>query len=146
MEENFVGGEIKLRKADTEDCSFLFDVRNEKSVRENSFFTDKIDHNEHSEWFKKALKSENKTIYIIENNGERVGFLRLEKILEINIAIDKSGRGNGFAEKALNEIEKCIDGKIMARIKNNNKKSLKLFKKAGYKAENIKDKHEILIK
>lgn len=137
---------VKLVKADIDDCSFVHSIRNEQSVRESSFNTDEIDYLDHSKWFRNSLRSTYTTIFIIYNNDVRVGYIRLDNLVEINIAINKSERNNGFALESLRQIDDLITCKKIAKVKTNNTNSINLFKKSGYNSENISHKHKLLIK
>ena len=47
---------IKMRKASIKDAIFFYELRNEKSARNNFFNKKNIKYNDHLKWYKKKIK------------------------------------------------------------------------------------------
>ena len=47
---------VQIRKAIIKDSEFLFNLRNEKIVRKNSFNKKIINYRKHLDWYKKNIK------------------------------------------------------------------------------------------
>jgi len=142
---------IKIKKASINDASFFYELRNEKSARKNFFNLKNIKYNDHLEWYKKKIRKKNAIFLVaLNNNSEKIGTVRYEtnKIFtDISINISKKFRNLGFGSKIIKESEKFLKKKtiIISRIKNNNKPSVKIFKRNSYKV--IKNnKNLILVK
>lgn len=92
----------------------------------------------------KTMKKDLKIMYVVEENGERIGMFGLEirerpygkKAKIRHIAVKKEFRGRGFGTQILQEIEKKCRKKgvkiIEARIGIPNKVSLALFENQGF--------------
>lgn len=134
--------EITLRPANKGDECFLFDLRNDPTVRRSAFSTGIITWNNHIKWFSNKLKSSKTGIYIIEKGeGNPLGQVRFDidskKQAEINITVCRDYRGKGFGSKGIGLACKKIFSEydvkeIIAHIKLDNKRSIKSFLKAGF--------------
>jgi spore coat polysaccharide biosynthesis protein SpsF len=140
---------IKIRKASIKDAIFFYELRNEKSARNNSFNKKNIKYNDHLKWYKKKIKKKN-TIFLValSNNSEKIGTVRYEteKIFtNISICISKKFRNLGYGSKIIKNSEKFLKKKliIISRIKNNNKASIKIFTKNNYKV--IKNNNDLML-
>ncbi len=126
-----------IRSANETDIVRLFDWRNNPEIVKLGNGK-KVKWNEHLSWFANALKSENIHLYIIEPNA---GSVRLEKdkdIAIISIYLLKEHRNKGLGLKTIEEVskiafEKWEINRILAYIHRNNKISIKVFQKAGFK-------------
>jgi spore coat polysaccharide biosynthesis protein SpsF len=140
---------IKIKKASIKDAVFFYELRNEKSARENFFNKKNIKYNDHLKWYKKKLKKKNAIFLVaITNNSEKIGIVRYEteKIFtNISINISKKFRNLGYGSKIIKKSEKFLKKKliIISRIKSNNKASIKIFKKNNYKV--IKNNNDFLL-
>lgn len=132
-----------LRKADENDVGFLYELRNEEEVRKNSFQTEWIPYEQHTEWFDRKLLNPNTKIFILEFEGKRIGQVRAERsgrTIEISYALCKEFRGNGYSKWMLTELEKrirkeYIDAELFAEVKTENIASRKIFQSLGYREE-----------
>lgn len=127
----------KLRKVTSNDCDLIFEWANDKSVRENSFNSEKINYDEHIRWFNRKLISEESLMYILKVKSNEVGMIRLDKIDQlsylINYSIAKEHRGNGYATVLLKIIKELNPSNILiGKVKNNNLGSIKAFLNSGY--------------
>lgn len=111
---------MKLRKAEKEDCRFVYEIRNSPEVREVCITTDNILYKEHKEYFNKHM-SEFRII------GDNIGYIKYEENDFIGIYIHKNNRGKGIGK----EILKNLKGKSIVLM--NNPASLHAFVKSGWK-------------
>ena len=140
---------IKIRKASIKDAIFFYELRNEKSARKNFFNKKNIEYNDHLKWYKKKIKKKNAIFLVaLSNNSEKIGTVRYEteKIFtNISINISKKFRNVGYGSKIIKNSEKFLKQKliIIARIKNNNKASIKIFIKNNYKV--VKNNNDLML-
>ena len=118
------------------DYKILFNWRNEREVRINSFNKKKIDLKNHKNWLKRQLKKKKDYFWFFLKNGKKIGLVRLSYINNkfiLNYMISKEFRKKKLANKMLIFMLKKIKQKknnnlnIIAQIKHNNiisKKSL----------------------
>jgi len=146
--------DLYLRNVTPEDVDLLFEWANDSVVRQNAFHTEKIQYNEHVNWFEKMMNSEDVICYIFCHGGEPIGQVRLNidggtGCISYSIAASKRGCGLGskmlilLKEKVLNEIT-YID-KLIGRVKYQNKASARVFKKCGYQQLEKKDYIEFVL-
>ena len=141
--------EFLIRFATIDDMQKVFELSNDDVVRANSINQEKINWEEHVEWFNNRIKKQGEPFYIVESQtGEfiaQVRFDKKEKVV-ISISITKPFRGKGMASKIIKECsQKSRFKKISAFIKDENIASQKSFLKAGYnlnKKENNYLKYE----
>lgn len=133
-----------LRPANEDDAKLLFDWRNEKETRNNSFSTEAVKWEDHISWFKKKLADEKSRIYIYGNQFDNVGQVRidiLDSLCAISYGIDKRYRNKGYGTQMLLELEKlliqeCKNYILEAEVKECNIGSRRIFTKLGYVEEN----------
>lgn len=132
---------MKFKPIDNEDCDLLFKWTNDETVRQNAFNTNPISYEEHTNWFKSKLNSNQTTIYICFVEGDPIGQIRVDLEGEtgiISYSIDKNFRGRGYGTEILMEITDLVlknnSGvkKLAGRVKYNNIASQKAFEKVGY--------------
>ena len=71
---------LSLKKADkNEHAGFLWRLRNQKGVRENSFCQDRVSYREHMDWLDSISKDKNVYLYIIQKEGCPIGQVRFDK-------------------------------------------------------------------
>lgn len=70
---------LSLRRAKLEDAEFLFILRNDKTVRENSFQTNVIAYEQHLNWYKNKMQDEKTQIYILQINKQNIGQVRVDE-------------------------------------------------------------------
>ncbi|MDO8620286.1 MAG: GNAT family N-acetyltransferase, partial [bacterium] len=143
---------LQLRKATVADSRFLFELRNDASVREVSFSTTPIPFEAHEKWLAKKLADTSASLFIAETiEGEPVAQVRFDATetnsAEVSIAVEKTHRGKGYGSLALSRASRRFLAehpaltRIRARIKADNLASLHSFKKAGYKQIEEKETH-----
>ncbi|MCR5209305.1 MAG: GNAT family N-acetyltransferase [Lachnospiraceae bacterium] len=135
---------IFLRKALETDCRLYFNWANDSAVRAASFSQDEIKWDDHVKWFKKKLKDEDAELFVCMDFLRPLGQVRIERDEDdpvkayISYSIDEALRGRGVGKKMLILAEKEIGGadnginKLVAKVKPENKASLKVFEALGY--------------
>ncbi len=125
-----------LKKITRNDTNFLYNLRNTSIVRKNSINDkSKINIAEHKKWFKNAKKKS--LILIAYLNRAKIGAVRYDKnefYHYVSIAIKPTFHNKGFGNQMLQQSEKFIKNNsiLIAKIKKNNSKSIKIFLKNGY--------------
>lgn len=130
-----------LRKAQKDDCRFIWELSNSKSIREVSFSTNPIPWDHHREWYGKMLKDKNCLFCVSETaEGKRAGQVRFRiygKDATISTSLDTDFRGKGYGGILISEASENLFSEfpvktIHAYIRPENKGSLKSFEKAGF--------------
>jgi len=138
-----------LREASTyQDALLLFNWVNDKTVRQNSLSSESITFQNHINWFETKMKDENCKIYILTDlYKSNIGQIRVEmkdEYYEIDYTISEQYRGNGFGNKIINLLQvKLGNINLLARVKNNNIPSIKIFTKNGFKL--VSENDDVLI-
>ena len=115
------------------DSQVFFDARNDKESRKYSGNKKPLDRVKHEQWFKDNLLD----CWTIFEWGGPCGYLRKQRVEVVSIGLLSDFRGLGIAKSALDE----VSGKLLAFVHKGNKRSVKLFKKCGFKQ---KDKNFIV--
>ena len=130
---------INIRKSTKEDGILLFNWRNEKAVKTQSFDNSEIKLDSHLNWYKKKLEDPNFIFYILEIEKQPLGLIRFKiekKNSTIGFSIDKNYRGKGLSAEVLSigckEYFKSEKKPIFAFIKKTNIFSVKTFKNTGF--------------
>lgn len=134
--------QLNFRKAKLKDAKFLWQLRNDLEVRKNSFSPEMIKWDNHINWLKKALKDNSRTLCVIEDESRRaVGQARFDKrgkSSEISVSLHKKVRHKGLGVPAIAlatdyflKHHRAVN-RVVAKIKRNNKPSVKAFLRAGY--------------
>jgi RimJ/RimL family protein N-acetyltransferase len=128
---------IVITKAGIDDAQLYFEWANDRVVRENSVHKEPILFENHIQWFKEKLNSDNSTFYLFETQDNiPLGQLRFDhekKRNWINFSIDKNFRGQGWAEVLIKmSIQQLIKDKlgikeINAVVKPDNIPSIRAF-------------------
>lgn len=139
-----IGSNFYLRPVTLDDVHILYQWRNEKLVRQNSFETQIIPFIEHQNWLQCVLQDKNILFYIMMCDDKEVGQVRIN--IENNFGmIDYSihlryrcmGYGKTILKMIENEMYKIYGNKIslVGKVKNNNVASQKIFEQLGYTKE-----------
>lgn len=134
---------IIVRRAVWADVDDLYNLANRDDVREASFYSEKIELENHKKWFLGILDSGNEYIYILELSGIFAGQLRftynpvtLSCKTGISLVPDVRNKNLAvnFFYKSLFQLRKEIPecNYVTAYIKEANIKSQKFFEKAGF--------------
>lgn len=133
--------QIHHRKAKISDLDLYFEWTNDPATRSNSFNTQEVDYQEHTNWFSRKVEDKKALLLVFENKENiPVGQIRIEQKTDenvIGISIDKNFRGLGLAVPILTSACEVFftdfqEKNIHAYIKKTNLASLNSFKKAGF--------------
>lgn len=135
-----------IRPVTEEDSRLLYEWRNEELVRKNFFNQEIIPWENHEQWFKKILASDNEYAFILVDGNDLIGQVRLtveNDVAEISYSIDKKFRCLGYGGIILQLIENMVaetmlNIKLCAQVKGDNIASQYLFEKLGYTKSIIK--------
>ncbi len=131
-----------LRLAKEEDLLPLFELANDRLVRQNSFSTGAISLDEHRNWFYATLRNSARILLVFYEKEKLIGQVRFDMAEDnsavISISIGAPYRGFGLApcllEKALryfHDRERLIS-KVYAYVKTENMASRCAFVRAGF--------------
>jgi UDP-2,4-diacetamido-2,4,6-trideoxy-beta-L-altropyranose hydrolase len=143
---------IKIREATTADEKILFDWVNDYDVRRLSFNKEPIEFNHHRTWFASKLEDSNCMILIgMVSNDIPIGQVRFDiknDYVYIDISIDRSARGFGFARYLLEEsvkfwMTKGINKPLIADVFDSNKTSQKVFASMGFMKFNSDNRENV---
>ena len=139
--EQMSPSELHLRKAEWSDCKMIFKWANDPQVRADSFHSEAIPWDIHTNWFRTKLQESESRMFIVSKGAwENIGLVRCDKegdsaVLSVNV--DKKYRNLGFGSRMIRYAcelvlaEKLVNT-IDALIKNDNKISARAFAKAGF--------------
>jgi len=130
---------IKLREANINDSEMLLHWRNDPAARQASFNSKLVGEKEHQKWFRAVLRDPKRKIYVAENAaGEKIGMIRMDIAnggnVEISINLAPEMRGKGYGKAIISEACRQRKGSrfFVARAKEMNHASVKVFEKAGF--------------
>lgn len=129
-----------LRRAVIEDARILWEWRNEKKVRENSFQQEKIPYSAHEVWLKKLLRDSSRHLYILQKEEQPIGQVRIDvdgRVGIISYSIASVYRGLGYGKKMLQMAEiQCVENDLCSClkgiVKRQNVASQVIFTDLGY--------------
>ena len=141
-----------IRKAIEEDMMFLFNLKNQSSVLWWSFNRNPVSIETHRIWFKEKMEDPLIDLYVVEEDGLRVGQTRFDidivtQNATVSIDISEMHRGKGFGRRAILEsLEKFFSEHpeiktVIAYIYAENTISQKTFAKAGFSNPEICPEH-----
>lgn len=127
---------MNLRLSTINDAELLLSWRNDKLTRSNSFNTDMVSLEDHTDWFIRSLKSTQREIYIAEVNNIPVGTIRLDinddSTRELSWTISPTQRGMGYGTSILKTFLYQFPSTYIARIKKDNISSIRMVEKNGF--------------
>ena len=118
---------MKLVKNKEEYWDFIRELRNMDGVRQGFIQQEYISEESHYRYMKENCNF----FYICLNKGNPIGYIGVIEY-DIRVATHPNFQGMGVASFMLNEVMK-IHPKAAAKVKIENKASLRLFKKCGFK-------------
>lgn len=128
--------ELVLRECTIEDRDLLFEWANDPETRNSSFTTGKIAYVDHCKWFDRILADDKEHPYIVLDENEPVGQVRLTisgDVAEINYSVAPEKRGMGYGSVIISLIKKkTFEGfpnvkKLVAKVKPKNIASIYCF-------------------
>lgn len=133
-----------LRLVCKEDCELLWGWANDPDVRASAFSSGLISWKEHKLWFARKRVDSSCFIFIgLDNFGVPVGQVRFDvkkggNEMLIDVSIDRDRRGQGYGSLLLDlSVEEIFRTtsirKVCALVKSDNKRSEKVFERAGFK-------------
>jgi RimJ/RimL family protein N-acetyltransferase len=149
IHSKFKNNNYTLREANTyHDALILFKWVNNITVRQNSLNSESITIQNHIDWFENKMKDENCKIYILTDLfNSNIGQIRVEmkdEYFEIDYTISEEYRGKGFGNKIIKLLQvKLGNVNLLAKVKNTNIPSIKIFTKNGFKL--VSEYDDILI-
>ena len=142
--------EISYRIADASDLQLFFNWTNDPEVRLNSYNSQPISLEEHTNWFLSKMNDGKTLFYIAEVKNQPAGMVRFDIKEEhsiISISVDKDFRGMGLASILLQDCCESyfkIESKpVLAYIKSTNPASIHSFQKAHFSFLRNEDFHGI---
>jgi UDP-2,4-diacetamido-2,4,6-trideoxy-beta-L-altropyranose hydrolase len=132
--------EVNCRKAIDSDAEQYFLWANDDLVRLNSINTQKLDYENHINWFKSKLLNKNSFLYYFEHEGRGLGQVRFDLFkgnYEIDYSVDALFRNKSFGSIILRiAIRECIKGRtnvsFVGKVKNTNHASQKIFESLNF--------------
>ena len=128
---------FKIEKLSNKHIKYLFNLRNDKDVRNFSINNKVIEYKDHKKWFKKTINSKKTLIYIfLTKSNIRMGYVRFEIVRSseyVSIALSKNFRNRGYSKVILSYAENLINkNTFIALVNNKNVKSISLFRSLDY--------------
>jgi len=143
-----LAGQMKLRRAQENDCKPLWKWANDPEVRQSAFNSKKIAWEDHQVWFLNKQNDLDCFQYIALNKHDvPIGQIRFDitdPVAEIDFSVDKAFRGMGLGKMLLQKgIERyCTENRkpivFQGCVKNENAASIRSFENAGFLAANEK--------
>ena len=137
---------ILIREVSQNDSKDIFEWRNDPESRSMFINSGELDFDEHDRWLSKTISSPLKNIYMGEIDGKKIGITRFdfdekEHETEVSINTNPNFRGKGYGKKLLiesiNKFQVENEANLIARIKNKNIGSIKIFEFAGFVRFNV---------
>jgi RimJ/RimL family protein N-acetyltransferase len=140
-----------LRKATVEDGAFLLAVRNADDVRSQSKHTELISEETHRRWLERHLYDSASAIWVIEQKGDKLGYIRAQRLEEdlseagkwlLSIALNPHSRAQGYGawavKRACRLLHENFHAKaVIAEVLNSNSAALRLFKTSGFRVNPV---------
>lgn len=132
---------MKLRKAKLKDIIKVYLWKNNIISRKMSRNQNKVKFLEHFVWYLKKLNDKESLFLIGIFNNKAFGMVRFDHILNsdnyfVSINLKPNMRGKGLSKNFLAQSLNCFSNlnktKLYAEIRNNNTKSIKIFKSVGF--------------
>lgn len=134
---------VILRKAAVSDARFLYELRNEETVRQMSLSSDPFSFRNHREWLRKKLARGDSLMFIAEVDTIPIGQIRFEVSddgeAKVSVSVCGEHRGKGYGSKIVKGASASFFGAfpkariIHAFIKPANEPSLQVFAHSGYR-------------
>lgn len=132
---------MRLRRATMDDALDVLAWRNDPHTIAMSKTPGVIDQASHIPWFAKAVRSEDRVIFIALEANLKLGMVRFDRtddawLVSINLAKDARGKGQSadILQQAI-ALFRAVRGHhtLLAEIKEDNAPSLRLFERCGFR-------------
>lgn len=130
---------VTLRPVKNEDRDLLFRWVNDITCRKYAFQTNLIDYETHCRWFLEKINSARTKIFILTDEINDIGQIRIEMQQEeaiISYSIDSRFRGMGYGTTMVKLLEVwCMNNgiyRLIAEVKKDNVFSRHVFQKLGF--------------
>jgi L-amino acid N-acyltransferase YncA len=132
---------MKIRDAKNCDSLDVFEWRNDQLSCHMFVNNREVTIEEHEIWYQSSLKNPLRKLYIAIDSNEKIGICRfdydeLDNCSEVSINLNPKMRNKNLSYKFLvssiktySQVNTC---RLKAKIKKENKASLKIFKKSGF--------------
>ncbi|MCI8308228.1 MAG: GNAT family N-acetyltransferase [Lachnospiraceae bacterium] len=127
-----------LRGADINDAEIILEWRNDSVTREHSFSKECIDYETHMKWYKSKLSDKDCYLFILMDNTEKIGHLRIDRVNDvgrISYTIAPGKRNRGYGKKIIELSERVVtDGihALVGMVELSNEPSRKCFRHNNY--------------
>ena len=136
---------LTLKKAQSDDAKFVFDLRFSDDVMESSLGSSTPSFEEHLAWWKIKVDSTNHPILIAFMDDKKAGYLRFDidgSSAEVSIALVPAQRGKGIGKQMLHLGEEWLKvnskvSHIRAKVLQHNESSIQMFKSQNFKEKFI---------
>jgi dTDP-4-amino-4,6-dideoxygalactose transaminase/RimJ/RimL family protein N-acetyltransferase len=141
-------GELTLRSATIDDADMLLEWANDPTVRAASFSSAPIDRTRHVAWLEARLANDGTAFYVAEVDGRPIGYSRIDRVAnrvgEITVSVDAAVRGLGHGRRVIALAAQRAAGvlaleRVRARVKAENRASVKAFEAAGFAMSSVAD-------
>lgn len=129
---------IELRPIVYKDWDILLDWANDISTRRNSINQHMISEKEHLKYIQRVLNSDDINVYILEVDGIPVATIRdslHENFIELSYNVSPHHRGKRLSVLLMDVYLYGRSGNFLCRIKNQNKPSISMVKRCGFKLD-----------
>jgi methionyl-tRNA formyltransferase len=120
---------------------FLYELRNDPATRKWMFDDQPVDYPTHQKWFSRSLKSDTRSMFLLEKEKVPVGQIRFDRSengAHIDFSVAPEERGNGYGWYLL--VMACFEfihtkediDHLYAKVKPENLKSCRAFLTAGF--------------
>lgn len=136
---------MTFRKATEKDSEMLLRWRNDIETRTTSLQMEMVKPEEHEAWLEKTLRNPNRLLWIVEEDGQAMGTMRVDTLdgqngYELSWTVAPEFRGRGLGKRMLMQAVDNYKGvPLKAVIKKNNIASIKMAQAAGFKEVSEKD-------
>ena len=129
---------MKLRPMVKRDWKILLDWANDISTRRYSITEHIISEEEHLKYIKRVLNSDNINVYILEIDDIPVATIRdslYKNFIELSYTVSSHHRGKRLSVLLMDAYLYERSGNFLCRIKNENKPSISMVKRCGFKLD-----------
>ena len=132
----FAMQEFELRLATLEDADRLFAWRDDPLTRAASHDDGPLEMQGHLAWLKQTLQAPERTLWIVEREGEAVGTVRTDRDEDgwlLSWTVAPEARGNGFGKRMVVQWVGQLEGRLRAEVRVGNTASARIAEAAGLK-------------